>query len=523
MVPMKVTENEFFREMTLRICGSLEIEKALWHCFLYVREILPADELILTVYDPEAGMLEVVATASDTGGSINSDKIPMPSYVRTHLEEPLRFPRVRMSDDAFKDEIFAVVADRYQWAESSIIVGRLMIEQKFVGSLIVRANGKGKYSEKDAALWALINEPAAVALANSRRYQELMKLKELLADDSRYFQNELRRGFSEEIVGAEFGLKGVMEQILKISPLSSPVLLMGETGTGKELVANAIHSFSPRHNGPLIKVNCGAIPDTLIDSELFGHEKGAFTGAVAQQRGRFERAHGGTIFLDEVSELPLNAQVRLLRVLQEKEIERVGGAQHIKIDVRVISATNKDLKKLVAEKTFRDDLFYRLCVFPIHIPPLKERKMDIPALVEYFLRKKSKEIGLHFIPKLVPGTIEALSEYDWPGNVRELSNAIERAIIIHEGKPLSFEDIIGLPGHSKDEARVRPAVANLTLSEVEADHIRQAMEKAGGRVEGVYGAAALLGMNPGTLRHRMRKLKIPFGRAVKLVKDEMEK
>jgi transcriptional regulator with GAF, ATPase, and Fis domain len=518
-VATKVDENQFFREMTLRICGSLEIEKALWHCFLYVRDIIPADELILTVYDPDAGMLEVVATANNKGGAVGSDKIPMPSSVRTHLEEPLKFPRVRMSDDACKDEIFAVVAERYQWTESSIIVGRLIIENKFVGSLIVRASGKGRYSGNDAALWALINEPAAVALANSRRYLELMKLKELLADDSKYFQNELRRGFSEEIVGAEFGLKGIMEQILKISPLSSPVLLIGKTGTGKELVANAIHSFSPRHNGPLIKVNCGAIPDTLIDSELFGHEKGAFTGAVAQQRGRFERAHGGTIFLDEVSELPLNAQVRLLRVLQEKEIERVGGTQHIKIDVRVISATNKDLKKLVDEKAFRDDLFYRLCVFPIHIPPLKERKIDIPALVEFFLRKKAKDIGLHFIPKLLPGTIEALIEYDWPGNVRELSNAIERAIIIHEGRPLSFEDIIGFPGHSGDEIRFSPAEASLTLNEMEADHIKQAMEKTGGRVEGDQGAAALLGMNPGTLRHRMRKLKIPFGRKAKANKQ----
>jgi transcriptional regulator with GAF, ATPase, and Fis domain len=512
---MKVAENQFFREMTLRICGSLELEKALWHCFLYVRHIIPADELILTVYDPDGGILEVAASADDRGGFIGSDRIPMPHHVRSQLEEPLKFPRVRMSDDAYKDEIFAIVAERYQWSDSSIIVGRLIIENKFVGSFIVRANGKGRYSESDAALWALINEPAAVALANSRRYLELMRLKELLADDSRYFQNELRRGFSEEIVGAEFGLKEVMEQILKVSPLSSPVLLFGETGTGKELIANAVHSFSPRHNGPLIKVNCGAIPDTLIDSELFGHEKGAFTGAVAQQRGRFERADGGTIFLDEVSELPLNAQVRLLRVLQEKEIERVGSRHSVKIDVRIVSATNKDLKKLVAEKLFRDDLFYRLCVFPIQIPPLRERKIDIPGLVEYFMRKKAKEIGLHFLPKLLPGTMEALTEYGWPGNVRELSNALERAIIIHGGKPLSFEDIVGFSIHPDDATRFTPAAANLTLSEMEADHIRQTLEKAGGKVEGEQGAAALLGMNPGTLRHRMRKLKIPFGRAAK--------
>ncbi|OPY65690.1 MAG: Formate hydrogenlyase transcriptional activator [Syntrophorhabdaceae bacterium PtaU1.Bin034] len=514
---MKVDENQFFREITLRICGSLEIEKALWQCLLYVRHIIPADELILTVFDRDSGTLDVVATAQSSGGVTRADKVPMPPSMRKQLEDPAKFPRVRISDDVYRDEILSRVAAKYGWPASSIIVGRLIIEDKFVGSLIVRAQGEGRYTSEDAELWSLIKEPAAVALANSRRYLELMKLKELLADDSRYFQNELRRGFSEEIVGAEFGLKEVMTQVLKVAPLSSPVLLHGETGTGKELIANAIHNFSPRNNGPLIKVNCGAIPESLVDSELFGHEKGAFTGALSQQRGRFERADGGTIFLDEVSELPLDAQVRLLRVLQEKEIERVGGTQSIKIDLRIISATNKDLRKRVAENLFRDDLYYRLCVFPIDIPPLRERKVDIPALVEYFMRRKAKEIGLHFMPRLLPGTVEKLVEYPWPGNVRELSNAVERAIIINEGKPLGFEDIVGIQtNRDKPETRGRE-VRDLTLNKIEAEHIRHALEIAGGRIEGPRGAAALLGMNPGTLRHRMRKLAIPFGKAAKAV------
>jgi transcriptional regulator with GAF, ATPase, and Fis domain len=512
---MNVEENQFFREITLRICGSLEIEKALWHCFLYIRDIIPADELIMTVYDPGAGTLDVVATAYDKGGIAVMDKVPMPRRLRKQLEDPSKFPRVRISEDVYRDEIVGLVAEKYHWADSSIIVGRLIIEDKFVGSLIVRANGKERYTEDNAKLWSLINEPAAVALANSRRYLELMRLKELLADDSKYFQNELQRGFSEEIVGAEFGLKGVMSQVLKVAPLSSPVLLHGETGTGKELIANAIHNFSPRNNGPLIKVNCGAIPDSLIDSELFGHEKGAFTGALFQQRGRFERADGGTIFLDEICELPLPAQVRLLRVLQEKEIERVGGNQSIKIDLRIISATNKDLRKLVGENLFRDDLYYRLCVVPIHIPPLRERKIDIPALIEYFMRRKAKEIGLHFMPGLVPGTMEKLVGYDWPGNVRELSNAVERAIIIHEGKPLSFEDIVGIQANKDEQSSGKPENKHLTLKNIEALHISRAMETAGGKVEGADGAAAILDMNPGTLRSKMRKLGIPFGKVMK--------
>lgn len=512
---MKIDENRFFREITLRICGSLEIEKALWHSFLYIKTIIPADELIMTVYDPEQGSLNVVAIATDASGVACMERIPIPAHLRRQLEEPLKFPRVRASDDVYKDEIVAGIARKYQWVDSSIMVGRLIVEDKFVGSLIVRAAGKGRYAPEDEMLWSLINEPAAIALANNRRYLELMRLKELLADDSKYYQRELHRDYSEVIVGAEFGLKGVMEQVIKVAPLSSPVVLQGETGTGKELIANAIHNFSPRSNGPLIKVNCGAIPDTLIDSELFGHEKGAFTGALSQQRGRFERAHGGTIFLDEVSELPLNAQVRLLRVLQEKELERVGGNQSIKVDIRIISATHQDLRKLVGENLFREDLYYRLCVFPIVIPPLRERKGDIPALVEYFMRKKAKEIGLHFMPQLIPGTIERLIEYNWPGNIRELSNAVERAVIIHEGEPLGFEDIVGIQPHEHTADNSRLAGSDMTLHDVEASHIRNTLEMAGGKVEGKDGAAAALGMNPGTLRHRMRKLGIPFGRAAR--------
>ncbi len=515
---MNIDESQFFKEITLRICGSLNLERALWHCFLYVHEVFPADELILTVYDQSLGALEVVATADIHDGTARSDKIPMSPPLRKQLDEALRYPRVRISDGIFDDPIVERIARHMGWLDSSMIITRLILEGRFVGSLIVRAKGTGHYTEEHARLWALVNEPAAIALANSRQYLELLRLKEILADDNRYFQEELRGRLGNEIIGAHFGLREVMDQVIRVAALPSPVLLSGETGTGKEVIANAIHSLSPRSNGPLIKVNCGAIPESLIDSELFGHEKGAFTGAMAQKRGRFERAHEGTIFLDEVAELPPQAQVRLLRVLQEKEIERVGGAQSIKIDIRVISATHRDLPKLVEEGAFREDLFYRLNVFPIRIPPLRERRADIPALIEHFIREKSREMGLAVIPSLTPGTIDRLLGYNWPGNVREVANAVEKTLIQSDGKSLDFPDIPaqGAPIVATTKQSALSPGFPLTLEKVEANHIKEVLKMTAGRVEGPGGAAELLGINPGTLRHRMRKLKIPFGRSQKM-------
>lgn len=508
-------EKTFFSETTIRICGSLDIEKALWNCFLYVRDVFPVDELNLAVYDPALGTLEIVATADKNGGVARSDKIMMPPHLREQLESVIRYPRVRMLDDVFQDEIVGLVAQQYNWPDSSIIVGRLIIEGKFVGSLVARATGKGRYTDDHARLWSLLNEPAAIALANSQRYLEILRLKDLFADDSKYFQEELRRPFGEEIVGSQFGLRGVMEHVMRVASLPSPVLLMGETGTGKEVIANAIHNLSPRNRGPLIKVNCGAIPESLIDSELFGHEKGAFTGAFSQKRGRFERAHGGTIFLDEVGELPPQAQVRLLRVLQEKEVERVGGSRPIKVDIRIISATHKNLEHLASEGLFRDDLYYRLGVFPIRIPPLRERRADIPALVEFFIRKKAKEMGLRSIPQPFPGAMDRLVAYHWPGNVREVGNAVERALILSKNNMLRFDDIHSPRHELLPEAGVNVNEGAQKLNEVEASHILKILSMTGGRIEGKKGAAILLGMHPGTLRHRMKKLGVPFGRASK--------
>jgi len=290
------------------------------------------------------------------------------------------------------------------------------------------------------------------------------------------------------------------------------VLILGETGVGKEITAHAIHKFSHRRNGPFIKINCGAIPPTLIDSELFGHEKGAFTGAITSSRGCFERADKGTIFLDEVAELPLNAQVRMLRVLQDREIVRVGGSKPIRVNIRIIAATHQDLQDLVKKRKFREDLWFRLNVFPIKMPPLRERKEDIPAFVNHFIEKKAKEVRLPIPPTLDKGAMERLMIYSWPGNVRELENVIERALILSKGKPLTFQDVVCFDDNNEPLPLPSSNDKFLELNTVVSRHIRLALKISKGKINGPGGASELLSIKPGTLRHRMNKLGIPYGR-----------
>jgi transcriptional regulator with PAS, ATPase and Fis domain len=305
-----------------------------------------------------------------------------------------------------------------------------------------------------------------------------------------------------------------MYKVQQVAALDSPVLLLGETGVGKDVIANAIHYSSARSDGPFVSVNCGAIPDTLIDSELFGHEKGAFTGALSQKRGRFERANTGTIFLDEIGELPLQAQVRLLKVLQSKEIERVGGVKIIPLDIRIIAATNRNLEDMVKNHQFREDLWFRLNVFPIWIPPLRARRSDIPALLQYFISLKSRELKLPAVPTVSPGTTDALMNYHWPGNVRELQNVVERALILNPSGPLIFNHLDLRSPNKAVDIREKSGETN-DLDEVISRHIRRVLSETKGKVDGSNGAAAILGINPSTLRNRMKKLGIDYGRKSK--------
>jgi len=394
--------------------------------------------------------------------------------------------------------------------KSSLLGMLLIIKDKPIGSLICLARGNDRYKNDHLELLALLREPFYIALSNVLAHREVTRLKDLLIDDNRYLQRELMNKSGDDIIGSNFGLRDVMKMARQVADLDNPVMLLGETGTGKDLIANAIHYSSSRHEGPFISVNCGAIPESLIDSELFGHEKGAFTGALTQKRGRFERAHGGTIFLDEVGELPLQAQVRLLRVLQNREIERVGGTKTISLDIRIITATNRNLEEMVRNNLFREDLWFRLNVFPIILPPLRERKSDIPALLQHFLLKKTRELKLSSIPELEPGSIEILMEYSWPGNVRELENVVERALILNRNSPVSFRH---LQQRKKQETvcETEKLDSFRTLDEVTSRYIEQVLAKTNGKVHGPGGAAELLGINASTLRNRMKKLGIDYG------------
>src|SRR6266480_1316232 len=371
----------------------------------------------------------------------------------------------------------------------------------------------------------------ALAVENMQSYEEIARLKARLEKENVYLQEEIRTEHNfEEIAGNSPALLAVLRKVEQVAPTDSTVLICGETGTGKELIARAIHNRSARKDRPLVKVNCSAISAGLVESELFGHIKGAFTGAVERRVGRFELADGGTIFLDEIGELPLETQVKLLRVLQEQEFEPVGSSRTIRVDVRVIAATNRDLQEAVRTGRFRPDLFYRLNVFPIAIPPLRERRADISQLVMFFLSRFSRSLGKQ-ISAVAPETMQHLCAYEWPGNVRELQNVIERAVVLCEGPVLEIDpDLVLLsaaksrasepitpsgsaePRPANERAGVRAAVPDdiAPLEEMERRHIVAVLESTAGVIHGPKGAARILKLHPNTLRCRMEKLGITF-------------
>ena len=507
---MSVDENDFFRRATLQICSSLDIDMAMWRSLKFLREFIPVDMMFLHLYERDLGAMRTIAMATPSQGKKLDHLTPLPKDIRAKVEE--KHPHLMILNQPGTEALGKAMLAQLGKPNASSMILHLDVEGRRLGALSLVSEGRDRFNEDHARLMALLNEPFAIAFANNLKHQEVLRLKDLLADDNRYLHRELLHLSGDEIVGAEFGLKVVMTMARQVAPLSSPVLLLGETGVGKDVIANAIHYSSPRKDGPFVKVNCGAIPETLLDSELFGHEKGAFTGALAQRRGRFERADKGTIFLDEIGELSPQAQVRMLRVLQYKEIERLGGTNPILVDIRLIAATNRNLEEMARARQFREDLWFRLNVFPIQIPPLRERKEDIPALVRHFVDRKSKELRLPTTPPLAHGVIDRLMNYPWPGNVRELENLVERALILSKGDPLTFEDLFGGKPGDRTSTLAKLQEAPLRLDELVSGHIRRILEMTKGKVHGKGGAAELLGINASTLRNRMNQLGIPYGK-----------
>ncbi len=511
-------------EVWRAIWGQGGLQQALDRVAAIVARVIPCDHIVVRRLDPSQARIETAASAGTRGA-------PAPEWTRTDVTEEemdevvawcleRRVARLAPSRNPVARALLpgGVESPSPSRVEEAFLAGPLAGADGPIGVLVLIASAARAFRPAHERIAAALLAPLAAALDGDRRDHEATALRETVRSERRSVLQPL--DISESIVGAETGLREVMERVEMVARTDAPVLILGETGSGKEVVARAIHMRSHRASGPILRVNCGAIPSELVDSELFGHERGSFTGAVAGRKGWFERADGGTLFLDEIGELPLAAQVRLLRILQDGSFERVGGQHGRTVDVRIVTATHRDLPALVREGRFREDLWYRIGVFPIVLPPLRDRREDIPALAMYFAGRAGLRLG---VTPLVPSPedIQRLMAYDWPGNVRELAAVVERAAILGHGRRLEIATALGIPGK---RVPARPAVAAAssdgnggqrkidTLDRAMARHIERALEACRGRIEGAAGAAALLGINPHTLRSRMRKLGVVWAR-----------
>jgi formate hydrogenlyase transcriptional activator len=486
--------------------------------------VISFDRCAITLYQPERDSFRFLAVEGEllsdyfrTGLELSRNETcgswvfdHQRPLVRRDLEKEQQYPNERL-----------LAAEGIQ----SMCVVPLTLQGKCIGLLSVVSQQRDRYSDEDAFFLQEVANQVALAVQNMQSYQEIDSLKARLEKENVYLREELRAEHNfEEIVGNSPALLKALHAVERVAPTDSTVLIYGETGTGKELVARAIHNRSSRNGRALVSVNCSAISAGLVESELFGHMKGAFTGALERRIGRFELANGGTIFLDEIGELSLETQVKLLRVLQEHEFEPVGSSHPLRVDVRVIAATNRNLNEAVQAGRFRSDLFYRLNVFPIELPPLRERRSDIPQLVAFCLSQFSKRLGKK-IDGVSRESMENLVNYPWPGNIRELQNVIERAIIVSADPTLRLDrDLMPVAAAAKGmgppdadspedrQADLRSPKSLLTLDEVERNHIFAALQHAGGVVDGPKGAAKILNLHPNTLRHRMDKLGIKRSR-----------
>ncbi len=513
---LKIDENIFFREATIRLCSNLNLEAALSAFIYYIKDYMPVAGVTLGLFYPDSSILYLNAQATIDGVKESPTRVMIKKEHQDRTQKAWRKgEKFLFFNDLDKAEPWRRDLYSLGWPTAKSLFAMYLDSQgQRIGVFTIYTKEKNQYTDNHLHLLKLINDPLTIALSNALKHQELLRLKEILADDNLHLRRQLLHVSGDNIIGADSGLKGVMEMVGQVADLDSTVILIGETGVGKEVIANSLHLSSNRKDGPFIKVNCGAIPESLIDSELFGHEKGAFTGAHKQRRGSFEQADKGTIFLDEIAELPTSVQVRLLRVIQTKEFLRVGGTSPVHVDVRIISATHRNMDEMIKKGRFREDLWFRLNVFPIMIPPLRQRKGDIPSLVNHFIEKKSIEMKIRNIPSFEPDALEKLMAYNWPGNVRELENIVERALIQSRAENASqiiFENPSPSMGASKNENTTYSKNEFSSFEVVVRGHILKALELSGGSVYGSEGAARLLNLNPSTLRGKMRKLGIPHG------------
>jgi formate hydrogenlyase transcriptional activator len=465
-----------------------------------VRNAMQCDAACLSLPDRDQAQLRVYGLDFPAGKGFMQDQMVLPMVGTSpgtafRTRKPLRFGTAPKS--------LAPVALRVN-AEEGFESGcflPIMRGNRTLGVLHLLDRHKNAFSEEDVDFLRQVASQVAIALENALEFSELSESKDRLAEEGLYLRDEIRTEHHfEDILGNSSGLRQVLRQVETVAPNETTVLIQGETGTGKELVARAIHGLSTRRDNIFVKLNCAAIPLGLLESELFGHERGAFTGAISRKVGRFEIAHKGTLFLDEVGDIPLELQPKLLRVLQEQEFERLGGTRSIRTDVRLVAATNRDLGKMVEQGLFRADLYYRLNVFPIHIPPLRERRDDIPILIRYFVDKYAKTMNRK-IDRIPESVMDALTRYAWPGNIRELQNFIERAVILSEGSSLR-------PPLAELRETKSKGSAGATLKEVERKHVLQVLRDTDWVLGGPDGAAARLGMPRTTLIYRMRSLGI---------------
>ena len=487
-------------EVNNAIVSKLDLRSLLNAISASLRRVIHHEYTSLALYEEDKNKMRVLALDFPQGKGLIHEEMLVPldgSIAGSAFRNRRPVVLDHMAMEGFDSPTSRLMRDE---GVRSVASMPLITHDRVLGTLSLASLRDAAFEQGDVDLLVQVAGQVAIAVENALAFQEIDELKNKLAQEKLYLEDEIRSEMNfEEIVGDSPLLRAVLKQVETVAPTDSAVLIQGETGTGKELIARAIHNLSARRDHTFVKVNCAAIPAGLLESELFGHERGAFTGAIAQRIGRFELAHRGTIFLDEVGDIPLELQPKLLRVLQEQEFERLGSARSIRVDVRLVTATNRDLDEMVAARTFRSDLYYRLRVFPLVMPPLRERQDDIPTLVRYFVQKYARRMN-RAVETIPSETLDLLVRYAWPGNIRELENLIERAVIVSPGA------ILRVPlGDLKLPSEAAPAEL-LTLKAAEREHILKALEASSWVLAGPQGAAARLGMKRTTLQSKMQKL-----------------